>query len=103
MTTELWRARALQMKAAGASAIEIAAAVGKTRFQIHWLLMSPEQHEHRRRRRRGETVVGDKAFVKQHGRRVSKKVAVDTMSVARRFAAGEIDRAQLSRELRGEA
>jgi hypothetical protein len=109
-----WKAEARLLRERGMKYREIAYICGKTVHQVHWVFVSPERRakrqtskaEQRRREQRPARKPNaheDNSFTSPHTYRKPRRIIVDNpIAVCRRFAAGEIDRAELSRQLRGE-
>ncbi|MBX9760661.1 MAG: hypothetical protein K2Y29_17915 [Beijerinckiaceae bacterium] len=95
-----WHAEVKELRAGGMHPVEIARTVGKSITAVRWVLDENGEREATRERvRRGRNKVVGK--VRQVAARKSP-ARIDTLALARLFAAGQIDRSELSRRLRGE-
>ena len=88
-----WKAEAVRLKSAGKGPKEIARCLG---VNYHTLRSYLERQATQQCAALGRGV-------RRHEIRIPRKPSVDTMALAREFVAGAIDRAELSRRLRGGA
>ena len=103
-----WKEVARAMRDNGLKQREIAEQLGRNLETVRRALMTEERREQIRDELRGGLrvdphMMSDAEFYRPHVPRLIRKLPGDPLLAARRFAAGEIDRSQLSQALRGEA
>lgn len=92
-----WIEQARRMREQKVTYDTIAKQLGVSVWKIRWALLPDPRKDQRRQQ------INDrrKGFIVRNSTTHSTGARIDTMAICRRFAAGEIDRAELSRQLRG--
>lgn len=107
--TIAWHDEARRLRAGGMTVSDIARELGETRGAVRYFFYILEEgsrekeleRNRTREKRRVRSPSGgyERSFVKSHKPRIIKKLPGDPREIARRFAANEIDRSELSRQL----
>ena len=111
--TIAWHDEARRLRAEGKSVSAIARELGKAPGSVSYVFCDREKEQERGRDRDRKRAVRkdaggrhhgyERSYVKPHKPRIIKKLPGDPREIALRFAANEIDRSELSRQLWGGA